>query len=187
MSFGTQVTVLILMPSILVAKGYSITSSLTFTMVMNVGRLLGACAAAWLAGRARRKLVVTTAAVLGGVAAVAFALFAHGSALILMLGAIFQFFALLLNTTLAAWSPELYPTRVRALGTSLVNGIGNVSGALPPLLAVALFAAGGIEAMFLMLAAMYIILAVAATFAPETMGRSLEDINPEDRTTTTAH
>jgi MFS family permease len=186
MSFGAQVTLLVLMPSILVAKGYSITSSLAFTMVMNLGSLLGACASAWLAGRARRKVVVTTAAVLGCAAAVAFALFAHGSALILLLGAIFQFFALLLNTTLAAWSPELYPTRVRALGTSVVNGIGNVSGAVMPLLAVALFTTGGTAAMFLMLAAMYVLLAAAAAFAPETMGRSLEDINPEDRATTTA-
>jgi putative MFS transporter len=181
MAFGAQVTLLVLMPSILVAKGYSITSSLAFTMVMNVGSLLGACASAWLAGRARRKVVVTTASVLGCLAAVAFALFAHGAPLILVLGAIFQFFALLLNTTLAAWSPELYPTRVRALGTSVVNGIGNVSGAVMPLLAVALFAAGGAAAMFLMLAVMYVVLAVAAVFAPETMGRSLEEINPDDR------
>jgi putative MFS transporter len=92
----------------------------------------------------------------------------------------------LLNTTLAAWSPELYPTRVRALGTSVVNGIGNVSGAVMPLLAVALFAAGGTAAMFLVLAVMYVVLAAAAAFAPETTGRSLEDINPEDRTTATA-
>jgi MFS family permease len=186
MSFGAQVTVLVLMPSILVAKGYSITSSLAFTMVMNVGSLLGACVSAWLAGWARRKVVVTISAGLGCLAALAFALFADGAPLILVLGAIFQFFALLLNTTLAAWSPELYPTRVRALGTSVVNGIGNVSGAVMPLLAVALFAAGGTAAMFLVLAVMYVVLAAAAAFAPETTGRSLEAINPENRATATA-
>ncbi|KAA9165888.1 MFS transporter [Amycolatopsis acidicola] len=179
MSFGAQVTLLVLMPSILVAQGYSVTSSLAYTMVMNVGSLLGACASAFLAGRAPRKTVVLPAAVLGCAAAVAFALFAHGVALILILGAVFQFFALLLNTTLAAWSPELYPTRVRALGTSVVNGIGNVSGAVMPLLAVALFAAGGIAGVFVMLAAMYVVLGVSAVCAPETHNRSLEDLNPE--------
>jgi putative MFS transporter len=185
MAFGAQVTLLVLMPSILVAKGYSITSSLAFTMVINLGSLLGACASAWLAGRARRKVVVTTAAGLGCLAAIAFARYAHGIPLILLLGAIFQFFALLLNTTLAAWSPELYPTRTRALGTSVVNGIGNLSGAVMPLLAVALLTTGDTTAMFGMLAAMYVLLAAAAAFAPETMGRPLEDINPEDRPTTT--
>ncbi|NGN64774.1 MFS transporter [Streptomyces sp. A7024] len=117
-----------------------------------------------------------SAAVLGCAAAVAFALFAHGTVLTLLLGATFQFFALLVNTTLAAWSPELYPTRVRALGTSVVNGIGNVSGAVMPLLAVPVFATGGIAAVFTLLAAMYVVLAASATFAPETRGRSLEEI-----------
>ncbi|WP_236792254.1 MFS transporter [Amycolatopsis sp. GM8] len=181
MSFGAQVTLLVLMPSILVAQGYSVTSSLAFTMVMNFGSLLGACASAYLAGRAPRKTVVVSAAILGCAAAVAFALFAHGVALILVLGATFQFFALLLNTTLAAWSPELYPTRVRALGTSVVNGIGNVSGAVMPLLAVALFAAGGIVGVFVMLAVMYVALAASAVWAPETHDRSLEELNPEHR------
>lgn len=179
MSFGAQITLLVLMPTILVKQGYSISDSLVFTMVMNFGSLLGACAAAYLAGRLGRKVTVTGAAVLGCGAAVAFALLAHGTVLILLLGATFQFFALLLNTTLAAWSPEVYPTRVRALGTSLVNGIGNVSGAVMPLLAVVVFSRGGIGAVFLMLAVMYVALAGAALFAPETYRSSLEEINCE--------
>jgi MFS family permease len=181
MSFGAQITLLVLLPSILLAKGYSLTTSLAFTMVMNFGSLLGACASAFLASRAPRKTVVITAAALGCVTAVAFALFAQGTALILIIGATFQFFALLLNTTLAAWSPELYPTHVRALGTSIVNGIGNVSGAVMPLIAVALFSAAGVAGVYLMLAAMYVLLAASALFAPETFRRSLEEINPEDR------
>jgi putative MFS transporter len=177
MAFGAQVTLLVLMPSILVAQGYSLTSSLTFTMIMNLGSLLGACAAAALARRVPRRVVVVGAAVLGGIAAVAFAVFATGVTLILLLGAIFQFFALTLNTTLAAWSPELYPTEVRALGTSLVNGIGNVAGAVMPLLAVPVFALAGTAGMFTMLAVMYVLLAAAAHSAPETYTLSLEQIN----------
>lgn len=182
MSFGAQVTLLVLMPSLLQAEGYSVTSSLAFTMIMNGGSLLGACASAWLAARLPRKVVVICGAVLGCLAAIAFALFAHGAVLILLLGAIFQFFALLLNTTLAAWSPELYPTRVRALGASLVNGIGNVSGAVMPLAAVAVFAVGRIGGVFVLLAAMYVLLAGAALFAPETYRSSLEEINHETTT-----
>ena len=181
MSFGAQITLLVLMPTILVSQGYSISDSLIFTMVMNFGSLLGACAAAFLAGRVSRKVVVITAAILGCGAAIAFASFAHGIGLILVLGATFQFFALLLNTTLAAWSPEIYPTNVRALGTSIVNGIGNVSGAVMPLIAVPVFLTWGVGGVFLMLAIMYVLLAVSAKFAPETYGRALEEINPEDK------
>ena len=177
MSFGAQVTLLVLMPTLLVAQGYSLTRSLTFTMIMNLGSLLGATAAALAARRLPRRRVVLVGAVLGAATAVGFALLAHGPALILLLGATFQFFALLLNTTLAAWSPEIYPTEVRALGTSIANGMGNVAGAVMPLLAVAAFAAGGIGGVFLMLAAMYVLLAVAASFAPETYRLSLEQLN----------
>ncbi|MDQ4214312.1 MFS transporter [Microbacterium sp. ASV81] len=180
MSFGAQITLLVLMPTILLSKGYSITASLGFTMIMNLGSLVGASAAAYFAYRFRRKAVVVLGAVLGCLSAIAFASFSNGVALILVLGAVFQFFALLLNTTLAAWSPEIYPTHVRALGTSVVNGIGNVSGAVMPLIAVPLFAAFGVPGVFILLAGMYVLLAIAAVFAPETHGKTLEDINPED-------
>ena len=59
-------------------------------------------------------------------------MFANTTALILVLGMIFQFFTMMLNTILAVWSPELYPTAVRAMGTSVVNGIGNIAGAVMP-------------------------------------------------------
>ncbi|MEV5967616.1 MFS transporter [Kribbella sp. NPDC051952] len=177
MSFGAQITLLVLMPSILVAQGYSISDSLAFTMTMNFGSLLGACAAALVARRVGRRTTVISAAILGCGAAVAFATFASGTALILLLGGTFQFFALLLNTTLAAWSPEVYPTEVRALGCSIVNGIGNVSGAVMPLIAVPVFHVWGMAGVFLMLAVMYVFLAFAAGFAPETQGLTLEQIN----------
>ena len=67
-----------------------------------------------------------------------------------------------------------------ALGTSVVNGIGNVSGAVMPLLAVALFASSGVVGIFIMLAVMYVELGTSAILAPETYGRSLEEVNVED-------
>ena len=81
------------------------------------------------------------------------------------------------NTTLAVWSPELYPTAIRGLGTSIVNGIGNIAGAVMPFLAVALFAGYGLAGVFSMVAVMYALLVVASRFAPETRARTLEQIN----------
>ena len=179
MAFGAQVTLNFLMPTLLVAKGYSISDSLLFTMIMNVGSLLGACAAAVLASRAGRRTTVTTAAVLGCLTAVAFALFAETTLLILVLGAIFQFFTMLLNTTLAAWSPEVYPTSIRAQGTSIVNGIGNVAGAVMPFAALLFFDRFSLAGVFMMVAVMYALLIVAARFGPETRGRTLEEVNEE--------
>ncbi|WP_245568781.1 MFS transporter [Nocardia concava] len=174
MSFGAQVTLLFLMPILLQSRGYSLSDSLAFTMIMNVGSLFGACAASYLAGRVPRRMTVMSAAVLGCVSAIAFAAFAHSTALILVLGMIFQFFTMMLNTMLSVWSPELYPTSVRAMGASVVNGIGNVAGAVMPFAALYFFDFAGVAGVFVMIAAMYALLVVAARFGPETFGKSLE-------------
>lgn len=177
MAFGAQVTLLVLLPTLLVSKGYSISSSLIFTMIMYAGSMFGALAAALIAARLPRRKTVAIAGVLGCLSAIAFAEFAKGAAGILVFGVIFQFFSLFLNSTLALWSPELYPTRVRALGCSTVNGVGNVAGAVMPFAAVFIFDHSGIAGVFLMIAAMYTILAFSARFAPETLGQPLEAIN----------
>jgi MFS family permease len=177
MAFGAQVTLLALLPTLLVSKGYSISTSLVFTMIMYAGSMFGALAAALVAGRLPRRVTVALAAVLGCVSAICFAAFADGPARILVFGSIFQFFSLFLNSTLALWSPELYPTRVRALGTSVVNGIGNVAGAVMPFAAVFLFDRTGVSGVFVMIAVMYTVLAAVCRFAPETLGHSLEEVN----------
>ncbi len=176
MSFGAQVTLLFLMPILLVSRGYSLSDSLAFTMIMNIGALFGACAASYLAGKAPRRLTVTVAAVLGCISAICFASFATSTALILILGMIFQFFTMMLNTMLSVWSPELFPTSVRAMGTSVVNGIGNVAGAVMPFAALFFFDRAGVAGVFVMIAVMYVLLVVAARFGPETFGKPLEAV-----------
>ncbi|MFC8517741.1 MFS transporter [Streptomyces sp. NPDC057257] len=177
MAFGAQVTLNFLMPTLLTERGYSLSDSLLYTMIMNVGSLLGACASALLAGRCGRRWVVGAAGSLGCLTAVAFALLAQETAAILVIGALFQFFTMITNTTLAVWSPELYPTAIRASGTSIVNGIGNIAGAVMPFAAIALFDRFDLAGVFGMVAVMYAALVLASRFAPETRGRTLEEVN----------
>ncbi len=89
---------------------------------------------------------------------------------------IFQFFTMMLNTMLSVWSPELFPTSVRAMGTSVVNGIGNVAGAVMPFAALFFFDRAGVAGVFAMIAVMYGLLVVAARFGPETFGKPLEAV-----------
>jgi hypothetical protein len=70
--------------------------------------------------------------------------------------------------------PVLFPTAIRAGGTSIVNGIGNIAGAVMPFLAVALFAKFGLAGVFGMVAVMYALLVVASQLAPETQDQTLE-------------
>ncbi|WP_139179718.1 MFS transporter, partial [Curtobacterium sp. MCBA15_007] len=134
-------------------------------------------AAALLANRIGRRPLVATAGVLGCLTALAFAAFGNDTGAILALGALFQFFTMLTNTTLAAWTAEVYPTAIRASGASIVNGIGNIAGAVMPFAAIALYGAWAFAGVFGLAAAMYAVLVIASRFAPETRGRSLEDVN----------
>ncbi len=174
MTFGAQLTILTLMPTILVAQGHTITRSFFYTIILQSGSLLGALAAAILAARVRRKVVLTAGAICAVVAGLGFGFLATTDSLILLFGAAFQFFVLLLNTTIWIFAPENYPTRVRAFGTSFILALGTMAGAWMPLVAGRVFDMGGTAGMFSLMAGMYAIFAIAVQFAPETFGRSME-------------
>jgi MFS family permease len=179
MSFGGQLAALTIIPIILVSRGYSIGNSLAFTAVMQGGALLGTIAAAYLNHRLPRRMVVVPAAIMAGIFGVVFALLGTTIPTIIIFGFIFNFFVLLSNTTLWAWAPEVYPTRVRATGTGIIVNTGLAGQAVMPPVAAVLFSSFGIYVMFAVVAAMYVILAVLALFAPETFGRDLEELHGE--------
>lgn len=175
MTFGAQLSVLTLMPTILVAQGYSITKSFAFTIVMQSGSLLGAIAASVLGYKFPRKRVLTVGAIAACLAGLAFGNLTSSVAMVLVCGALFQFCVLTLNTSIWIYAPELYPTRMRGLGTSFLLALGTVGGALSQLLAGKMFDLHGVAGMFGMIAAMYAIFALAVQFAPETYGKSIEE------------
>jgi putative MFS transporter len=172
MTYGAQISVLTLMPTILVALGYSMSKSLLFTMVMQGGSLLGAIAASLLGFHFPRKRVLTAGAVCACLAALTIGFVAKSIVVILIAGAVFQFFVLLLNTTIWIFAPELYPTRVRAFGTAFILATGTAAGALMPLVAGRLFDAFGLVGVFGLAAGMYAVFVVSVQSVPETYGQS---------------
>lgn len=174
LAWGAQFSIILLMPLILVKRGYSVEGSLTFTMVQNFGGLIGCVVASYGGFAISRRKAVTVGAVCSAASIVAFALFAKGDALVLVLGFVFQVFVLLVNTTIWTWSPELYPTRVRGFGTAVIVNTGFVGGALLPLIASSLFQNVGEMWVFGIVAVLYLVLAAAALFVPETHRVPLE-------------
>lgn len=172
MAYGAQLSVLTLMPTILVGLGYTISKSLVFTMIMQSGSLLGAIAASVLGFRFPRKRVLTIGAVCAGLAALTIGFLAKSIVLVIAAGAVFQFFVLLLNTTIWIFAPELYPTKVRAFGTAFILATGTAAGAFMPLVAGRLLDGYGIAGVFGMVAAMYAIFTVSVQSVPETYGKS---------------
>jgi MFS transporter, putative metabolite:H+ symporter len=178
MSYAAQISMLTLMPTILVARGYALTSSLWFTLLMQSGSLCGAVAAALFARRFPRKKVLTAGAVLGCAAGLALSFLGTSIAPIVLFGFLFNFAVIVLNTTIWLFAPELYPTRVRGIGTSIILAMGSLSGGLFPLVSGAVFDASGLAGMFGMLAGLFVVLAVAVQFPPETFGKPMEEDEP---------
>lgn len=184
MAWGVAFSITIIMPLLLVDRGYSIAGSLTLAMIQNLGGFVGAVAATFASYALSRRRVVFWSAIGGAASVLAFAFFANSDAAVLVLGFMIMFFVLLVNTTIWLWAPELYPTKVRAFGTSLIVNIGFLGGALMPLVVATVFHNVGVVPSFEIVAGMYVILAVAVIFALETRGVSLETLHGSHKQST---
>lgn len=173
MSYAAQISMLTLIPVILTDRGFSITSALWYTLIMQSGSLLGAIVAAFIARNLPRKAVMSVAAVLGLAAALGFGFVATSIPLVLVFGALFNFSVIVLNTTIWLFAPEQYPTRIRGLGTSIILAIGSLSGGLFPLIAGAVLENQGVGAMFAVLATLFVLCGIAVQFPRETVGRPM--------------
>ncbi|MGO4740994.1 MFS transporter [Bosea sp. 2KB_26] len=176
MSYGAQLSVLTLMPLIFVSMGYSLQGSLLYSMIIQSGSVLGAIAASTLGYYLPRKLVLTVGAGLACIAAVSIAYLGSNIYMVLLFGAIFQFFVLLLNTSIWIYAPELFPTRIRAFGVALILATGSAAGSFVPLISGMLFDKYGMVGVFSLAAAMYAVFVLCIQMGPETYGRSMEDI-----------
>ena len=175
MSYGAQLSVLTLMPMIFVGMGYNYSSSLIYSMIIQSGSVVGAIAASVFGYHLPRKRVLTAGAVLGCLAAMSIAYLGTNIVAVLILGAVFSFFVMLLNTSIWIYAPELYPTRMRAFGVAFILATGSAAGSLLPPISGVLLDSYGIMGVFGLAAVMYLIFAISIQFGPETYGKSMED------------
>lgn len=82
------------------------------------------------------------------------------------------------NAVLYLYTPEIYPTRMRAIGTGLSTSWLRISSAIGPAVVGVLVGAKGVGPVFWMFAAVAIVGAVAALGMIETRNRRLEEIAP---------
>jgi putative MFS transporter len=83
-----------------------------------------------------------------------------------------------INAVLYLYTPEIYPTRMRALGTGLATSWLRIASAVGPALVGFLVDAKGILSVFLLFAGVGAVGALAATCMVETSDRRLEEIAP---------
>ncbi|GEN84865.1 MFS transporter [Sporosarcina luteola] len=129
------------LPSVMVMKGFDMIHSFKYVLIMTLAQLPGYFTAAWLIERAGRKFVLSTYLIGTAVSALLFGN-AEGLVMLLVSGAFLSFFNLGAWGALYAYSPEQYPTAVRATGSGTAAAVGRIGGIFGPLLVGSLLTAG---------------------------------------------
>lgn len=121
------------LPSVMVLQGFTLIKSFQYVLIMTFAQLPGYFTAAWLIEKVGRKFVLVT--YLLGTAASAF-VFGNSETVVMLVvsGAFLSFFNLGAWGALYAYTPEQYPTVIRATGAGTAAAIGRIGGILGPLL-----------------------------------------------------
>ena len=83
-----------------------------------------------------------------------------------------------INAVLYLYTPEIYPTRMRAMGTGLATSWLRIASAMGPALVGFMVDANGVNSVFLMFTGIGVVGALAAGRMVETSDRRLEEIAP---------
>lgn len=160
--------------------GLDLSTALGYSTVTSCAGLVGCLVVALTVDRAGRRRTLMWS--LGGsaVALLLLGLLSGGSATGVLiwtsLGSVFLFGA---NICLYLYTPELFPTRMRALGSSIGGALNRVGVILGPIVVGAVYADGALGTVFVTLAAVALAGSItAAAGAEETSGQRLEDVAP---------
>lgn len=169
------------LPSLLMEQGFPIVKSFEFTLILILAQLPGYMAAAWLIERWGRKQTLAGFIALCAVCAHFFGAATSDGAIILW-GCLLSFFNLGAWGVLYTYTPEQYPTAMRAYGSGWASAVGRLGGIVAPLVVTQLMtqrdAFANVFAMFaLVLTAVAVIIVVLGR---ETRGRSLIETGRSD-------
>jgi putative MFS transporter len=137
------------LPSLMAGQGLAIIKTFEYVLIITVAQLPGYLAAAALVDRWGRKNTLATFLLLSAVSAYAFG---HSITPLAVIGwgSAMSFFNLGAWGVIYTYTPELYPTSVRALGTGWAAGIGRIGGILAPAVVGWLLPQTGMESVFTM-------------------------------------
>ena len=161
-------------PTLLVDRGFDLTKSFTFTLIITLAQIPGYAAAAWLIEVLGRRWTLTIFLAGSALSAVGYGM-ADSEAMILVAGCLLSFFNLGAWGALYAIGPELYPTAVRGTGTGAAAAFGRLASIIAPFLVPALVLAGGQWLAFGVFALAFAVAAAAAFTLPEQRGKALAE------------
>jgi len=161
--------------------GYEATQSALYTVYISLAGIPGFIFAAWLVEAWGRKGTCVLMLLCSAASAFLYGQAAATAAPLVWLitaGLFMQFFLFGMWSVLYAYTPELYPTRLRATGTGFASSIGRFGALLGPYIVGVLLPLTGQGGVFSMGAISFVIAALLIIFlGVETKGRSLEDVS----------
>ncbi len=168
-------------PTLLVGKGFSLVKGFEFTLIMSLAQLPGYYSSAYLIEKIGRKAVLAVYLAGTAISAYFFGQSATISA-ILVFGCLLYFFSLGAWGAVYAYTPEVYPTRVRGSGTGWAAAIGRIGAITAPYIVGLVYETYGKQTgftyVFIMLTTVFAAVAAVIAFAGiETKGRTLDEIN----------
>ncbi|MGW2326207.1 MFS transporter [Streptomyces sp. NPDC001700] len=155
-------------PTLLAKEGFSVEKSVFYVALTTVGAPLGSFLASLVTDRFERKWCLVafgTAIALCGL----FYGLTFNPVLIVVFGFLVNLFERGYTALAYAYSPELFDTHSRSLGTGISYGLGRLSNAAGPLIVAALYNKTGYQFVFFFIAGTWIFGAIAlAIFGPRT-------------------
>ncbi|WP_428488701.1 MFS transporter [Rhodopila sp.] len=163
-------------PSLLVKSGMTVTRSFGFSLLIYVAQIPGYYSAAWLIDRIGRKALIVSYMLLGGVSALGLAN-AHDNLQVTVAGALLSFFMNGSYAGLYVYTPELFPTEVRATGCGIASAIGRLGAIASPIVVGYIYPIWGFAGVFGITTAVLLGGALSVLILGiATSGRSLEAI-----------
>jgi putative MFS transporter len=163
--------------ALLQAKGFPVTKSVFYTILISLAGVPGFMFSAWLVEAWGRKGTLALN-LIGGAIACYFYGGATDQTFLVIAGLCMQFFLFGMWSALYAYTPELYPTEVRATGTGFASAIGRVGSLIGPYVIGVILPMTGQSGVFALGAGAFVIAALSVLIlGEETKGRTLENIS----------
>lgn len=179
--YGVLYTFMTFVPTLLAMEGYSIVKSFEFSVVIYGAVIPGYVLGGYFIEMLDRKAVAIAAFIGTAVFGTLFGL-AMTPAMIMTFGGLMAFSLSVGSTAIYTYTPELYPTEIRATGMGIASAWGRV-GAIGLLLVFGIFAVLKGKLFVFLVSDVILLLAIVAIalFGPRTRGRRLEDTSQGER------
>lgn len=163
------------LPTVMVMKGYDLVRSFQYVLIITLAQLPGYFTAAYFIEKFGRKFVLVIYLLLTACSAIWFSN-ADSAGMLIAAGMSLSFFNLGAWGAMYAYTPELYPTAVRATGVGFAASFGRVGGVIGPYLVGMLVAKGAsIATVFVV----FFVAIVIGAFTVLFVGKETKGIDPD--------